>query len=329
LSLKIKALGATVALLALLVGAGWPLPAARAQTSPLEPYRVGIYDVLQLSIYQEPELDRALTVDENGNISVPLIGDVRAEGRTLVELENEILQRIQVYHRNVTRVALEVTAYDSRAIYVLGAVITPGKHAVYPIPNLWQAIREAGGITAEGDLSRVRIYRNVDGQQILETHNLEALIAQEGLLAVPGLNPGDTVEVPSRPATPGTYPGHDGIYVLGEVITPGIYRTEPSSHDVLSFILQAGGHTEIADLKKVFLLRLQADGSLGRQVLNIERYMEHGELEQNPQVKPGDTIFVSRRPAMSESVARNLSVITSLVAVVTSMATLVLLYRNR
>ena len=114
---------------------------------------------MQLSISQQPELDRRLTVDDDGNLTVPLIGDVEAAGRSLAELEGEILAGIQVFHRDVTRVSLEVSAYNSQAVWVLGAVTTPGKYAAHPVPNVWQAIREAGGVTVDGDLARVRIYR--------------------------------------------------------------------------------------------------------------------------------------------------------------------------
>jgi len=292
--------------------------AASAQNASIEPYRVGNYDVLALSIWQQPELDRALNVDENGHVTVPLIGVVEADGRTLVDLEAEILERIQVYHRDVTRVSLEVTEFNSKAVYVLGAVTIPGKYAVYPVPNIWQAIREAGGITPEGDLSRVRLYREVDGQQVLETYNLQALLNAEGVLDVPSLASGETVEVPRRPVIPGTYSGRDGVYVLGQVLTPGIYRIEPGSQDLLGFILQAGGPLDAADLGDVLLLRTRADGSLLRYRLDLARYLDSADAQSNPLVLPGDTIFVPREAQVSRIINNNLAILTGLATLLTS-----------
>ncbi len=299
---------------------------AAAQNSPLDPYRLGKQDKVVLSVWQQPELGRSLTVDDEGRLIVPLIGETDAEGRTLAELEAEILERIQVFHRDVTRVSLEIEAYDSQAIWVLGAVTTPGKYSLYPVPNVWQAIREAGGVTTEGDLGRVRVYRERDGEQVLETLDLQMLITDEGVLAVPSLLPGETVEVSRLPVAPGSYVGRDGIYVLGEVVRPGIYRTEPGSQDLLGFILQAGGPLESAKLGKILLLRDNANGSIERMELDLEDYLNDADVRQNPPVLPGDTIFVPRRRQMTTFLRNNLGILTGLATLATSI---VLLQNNR
>jgi polysaccharide biosynthesis/export protein len=292
---------------------------AQSEGSPLELYKVGVSDLLRLSVWQQPELDRTLTVDEDGLITVPLIGEVRAAGYSLSELEQEILNRIQVFHRDVPRVTLDMAEYNSKAIYVLGAVTQPGKFAVYPVPNVWQAIREAGGVAPDGDLSRVRIYRNIDGQQVVETINLEALIGTAGLLEVPVLHPGETVDVPRQPLVPGSYTGQGGVYVLGEVLRPGVFRIESGVRDMLGFILQAGGPTEHADMSKVLLLRTQPDGSLIRLEMNLSSFLEDADRKQNPLVEPGDTIFLSRGAQISSIIRSNLAIVTGFVTVLTSI----------
>lgn len=308
-------------------GAAWLLLAcllaapASAQTGAesLEPYRVGPLDELDLSIPQQGELDRSLTVDERGIINVPLIGEVEAAGRTLPEIEREIVERIQVYHRNVTRASLEITAYNSRAVYVLGAVHAPGKYALYPVPNVWQAIREAGGVTVEGDLSRVRVFRQRDGRQVVETHNLAALLAADGVVEMPSLDPGETVEVPTRPAQPGAYAGADGVYVMGQVLQPGVYRMESGANDLLGFILRAGGPTDRAELDEVHLLRPRADGGLMRFELDVERYLDHGDPRQNPAIVPGDTIYVPEEGTFARALRSNLGILTSLATLATTI----------
>ncbi len=292
--------------------------------SDAEAYQLGIGDQLQLSVWQMPELDRTLTVDENGSITVPMIGEVAASGRSGSEVEREIVDRIQVYHRNITRVSIEVTEYLSKAFYVLGAVTQPGKYSLWPLPNVLGAMREAGGALAEGDLSRVRIYRIRDGAQVLETFDLEAILARGGELQLPALAPGETVEVPRRPNVPSSYQGRDGVYVFGEVLQPGVYRLEVGSRDILGFILQAGGATPDADMSKVLLMRTAEDGSLFRFEVNIDEYLADADVSHNPTIQGGDTIFVSRRAPLGSLIRSNLAILTTIATLLTS----VLLLRN-
>ena len=295
-----------------------------AQETP-PPYHLGVGDVMELRVWQMPELDRTMTVDESGRLTVPLIGDVRATGRLVPDVEEEIVERIQVFHRNISRVSLELTEYNSKAFFVIGAVVTPGRYADWPLPDVWQAIRSAGGVSPEGDLSRVRVYRLQDGKQVLETYDIEALTAQEGVLALPQLEPGETVEVPRMPMNPSNYVGRDGIYVFGEVVTPGVYRVEAGSRDVLGFILQAGGPGPNADLGEVLLLRQRPDGSLLRLEMDLRGYLDDADDSQNPRVQPGDTIYVPSQTPVMTLVRSNLAVLTTIATLLTS----VILLRNR
>ena len=313
---------AAALLLAVLLAAAWPLPGAAQTEIPL--YRLGPGDALNLRVWQVPDLDRSLTVDENGRFTVPLIGDVQAAGRTAPEIEAEIVERIQVFHRNVSRVSLELTAYNSKAFYVIGAVITPGRYAAWPMPDVWRAIREAGGVAPDGDLSHVRVYRLRDGQQVLETYNIEALTAQEGVLALPELAPGETVEVPHRPVNPAGYVGSDGIYVFGQVLNPGVYRVEAGARDVLGFVLQAGGPLADADIGKVVLLRPRPDGSLLRLEMNLKEYLADADVSHNPEVQVGDTIFIPRQTAVIGLIRSNLAILTTFATLMTS----IILLRN-
>ncbi|MBM4116163.1 hypothetical protein FJ251_00200 [bacterium] len=307
---------ASFCLLLLLIATAGPTHGFAQGEPPV--YRLGPGDQLALRVWQVPDLDRSLTVDENGRLTVPLIGDVQAGGRTAPEIEAEIVERIQVFHRTVNRVSLELTAYNSKAFYVIGAVTTPGRYAVWPLPDVWRAIREAGGVAPDGDLSHVRVYRLRDGQQVLETYNLEALTAQEGVLDLPALAPGETVEVPRRPVNPAGYVGSDGIYVFGQVLHPGIYRLEAGASDVLGFILQAGGPLGDANMGKVVLLRPRPDGSLLRLEINVSEYLADADDSQNPDVRAGDTIFVPRQTAVMALVRSNLGILTTIATLLTS-----------
>lgn len=298
------------------------LPAIGLAQDAAPVYRLGAGDQLELRVWQMPDLDRSLTVDENGRLTVPLIGDVQAAGRTGPEIEAEIVERIQVFHRTVSRVSLELTAYTSKSFYVIGAVTTPGRYATWPMPDVWSAIREAGGVAPDGDLSHVRVYRLRDGQQVLESYNLEALTAQEGVLELPALAPGETVEVSRRPVNPAGYVGSDGVYVFGQVLHPGIYRLEAGARDVLGFILQAGGPLPESNMGKVVLLRPRSDGSVLRLEMNLSEYLADADDSQNPAVLTGDTIFVPRQTAVMGLVRSNLGILTTIATLLTSFVLL-------
>lgn len=298
------------------------LPTVGLAQEAVPVYRLGAGDQLELRVWQMPDLDRSLTVDENGRLTVPLIGDVQAADRTAPEIEAEIVERIQVFHRTVSRVSLELTAYTSKSFYVIGAVTTPGRYATWPMPDVWSAIREAGGVAPDGDLSHVRVYRLREGRQVLETCNLEALTAQEGVLDLPALAPGETVEVPRRPVNPAGYVGSDGVYVFGQVLHPGIYRLEAGASDVLGFILQAGGPLPESNMGKVVLLRPRSDGSLLRLEMNLNEYLADADDSQNPAVQTGDTIFVPRQTAVMGLVRSNLGILTTIATLLTSFVLL-------
>ena len=116
--------------LLLLVSLTMALPGDLSAQETPPPYHLGVGDVMELRVWQMPELDRTMTVDESGRLTVPLIGDVRATGRLVPDVEEEIVERIQVFHRNISRVSLELTEYNSKAFFVIGAVVTPGVYRV-------------------------------------------------------------------------------------------------------------------------------------------------------------------------------------------------------
>lgn len=288
-------------------------------------YVPGKGDILAFSVWQAPELDRELRVDEDGRIVLPLVGAMSIEGRNLAQLEAAIHERLQIFNRSYDRVSLQPLEFNSRAVYVLGAVTQPGKVALWPMPDLWGAIREAGGAAADGDLSRVRLYHNRDGREWVETVDLIALFASGDEVQTPNLLPGETVEVPRRPVSPGSYEGPRNVYVFGHVVNPGVYPADSGVRDALGFILKAGGPLPTGDLSRVAILRRQADGKMLRLEVDLDRLLEDGDATQNPQLIDGDTIFVPRGGRVRTFMRENVGILTSLV---TMVVTIVVATRN-
>jgi polysaccharide export outer membrane protein len=136
-----RAILVCAALVCLALGA---VPAA-AGTSP-NGYELGPEDVLEISVWKDPELTREVVVRPDGGVSFPLVGDVMAEGRTVDELRAEIKQRLREYIPDapVTVVLLKVR---SPRVYVVGKVSNPGAHVLGQEMTVLQALALSGGAT--------------------------------------------------------------------------------------------------------------------------------------------------------------------------------------
>lgn len=257
-------------------------------------YKIGVGDVLQLNVWQVPSLDRQIAVRPDGMIVLPMAGELKAEGRTLVELERQIVDRLRDFNRNVSEVSLSVTEYRSRSIYVLGRVVKPGKYSYADEIKLFDLVREAGGFLEDALRSRVKLVHRVGDTETIEYVNVELALNNGTLNQLPSVRAGDTVIIPKRVGS--GYAGREGVQLIGEVRSPSIYPLE-NVNDLVGFMLMAGGPTDQANLKKVRLVR-RSQGSAGSTArrIDVTEFLENGVLSSNPKIEAGDTIFVPRRP---------------------------------
>ncbi|HTO63034.1 MAG TPA: polysaccharide biosynthesis/export family protein [Bradyrhizobium sp.] len=122
----------------------WPIDVVNAQPSAPQAYRIGVGDKLAIIVYGQPDLSGDSTVDQNGNIRLPMIGDVSAINLTLGELEGSISRAFaQGFVRDPT-VSIRVAEFSP--IYVLGMVRTPGLFPYREGLSVLGAIARAGGI---------------------------------------------------------------------------------------------------------------------------------------------------------------------------------------
>jgi len=123
-------------------------------------YTIGPEDVLEISVWQHPELDRTVTVRPDGKISFSLIGDMDTTGLTPAELDKVITRRLSEYVQNpevtviVTRISIRSTQ-----ILILGQVASPGAYAIEERITVLEAIAKAGGYTERAALRGVTITR--------------------------------------------------------------------------------------------------------------------------------------------------------------------------
>ena len=162
---------------------------------PLESqYRIGIEDVLLISVWRDPDLTREVPVRPDGKISLPLLQDLMAAGKTPVELGKELQTRFKEFLSNPS-VTVIVREVNSIKLYILGEVAKPGPVAVRSKVRLLQAISMAGGVTQFGGKNGVVIYRSSPaGEKVIEVSYKDIVSGKR-----PGdnlvLEPGDTIVV--------------------------------------------------------------------------------------------------------------------------------------
>src|SRR5262249_14352444 len=112
-----------------------------------DPFRIGPEDVLEISVWKEEALKKDVLVRPDGDISFPLAGDLRAAGRTVAELREELTSRLAKYIPDPV-VSVIVNRVASNRIYVVGRVARPGDFAAGRYIDVLQALAMAGGLNA-------------------------------------------------------------------------------------------------------------------------------------------------------------------------------------
>ncbi|MGH9555216.1 MAG: polysaccharide biosynthesis/export family protein [Terriglobales bacterium] len=158
-------------------------------------YMIGAEDVLNVSVWKEPELTQTVPVRPDGNISLPLINDVPAVGLTPMQLAAHITARFKQYLAE-PRVTVIVAQINSRRFYILGEVARPGAFPLLPNMTVLQALSTAGGMREFANPSKIYVLRNENGSAKKYPFNYKQVIAGKRVEQDIQLKPGDTVVVP-------------------------------------------------------------------------------------------------------------------------------------
>ena len=129
---------------------------------PRAVYLIGTEDVLDISVWKEPDLQRKVTVRPDGRISFPLVGEMVAAGRSLADLQDDLLRRLKKYIPEpvVTILVDKVAGYK---IFVIGQVKNSGQFTVGEYLDVIQALALAGGLTAYAEENKIKILRRENG----------------------------------------------------------------------------------------------------------------------------------------------------------------------
>ncbi len=183
---------AGLAAFALLAGA--TLAQAPAGVDP-STYRVGPEDVLEISVWREDALKKEALVRPDGGISYPLVGELQAAGKTVLQLREEITKRLEKYIPDAV-VSVTVLKTGSQRVYVLGKVTKPGEFPVGRSVDVLQALSMAGGVTPFADLNGIRIMRREGDRQVVLPFEYGRVVRGERLEQNVLLRAGDVVVVP-------------------------------------------------------------------------------------------------------------------------------------
>jgi polysaccharide export outer membrane protein len=244
-------------------------------------YRIGPRDLLEIRVFETPELNVSRRVSEDGSVNLPLVGEVKVAGltetaaaQTIKEvLEGKLLQRASV--------AVQVQEFRSRPISVIGAVRQPGNLAFSGRWTLLEALTAAGGLT-DGHGSLIYVLRRADNG----LSDQLAIPADDLMVrADPKVNitiiDGDLINVPGTVEVT--------VYCLGEVRQPGALSLKSSERvTLLAVIARAGGLTDRASAK----ILIKRTGSNGQSELRADYKRILAGKEPDIEMQAGDVVVV-------------------------------------
>jgi protein involved in polysaccharide export with SLBB domain len=222
------------------------------------------------------DIDYRATIDRNGTISIPTIGNVPLAGVKAGDAESVIRAAVGRLYKGVT---VNVTFGQLRAItvYVVGQANRPGTYTVSSLSTLVTALFASGGPNANGSMRHVQVKRG--GKTVAEL-DLYAFIAKGDKSADIKLQDGDTILIPSA----GGF-----VALTGKVNSPAVYELKTGSDTVESLLDVAGGLPVVADPRRAFLERIDPTTNHPR---SVEQFALEGQGLKRT-LKNGDVLNVT------------------------------------
>jgi polysaccharide export outer membrane protein len=174
--------------------------ALASMSNPVTPaYRIGPRDVLDISVYQVPDLSKTVSVADTGIINLPLVGETPAAGKTAEELQRDLTSRLGAKYLQNPQVTVLVKEYNSARVTISGAITKPG---VYPYKgeSLMQFVAMAGGFKGEANWV-VLVLRQSNGQRLAAKFDVSAI--EKGRAQDPAIQAGDVIVADSSLAKRG------------------------------------------------------------------------------------------------------------------------------
>jgi polysaccharide export outer membrane protein len=279
-----KKLACAVSFLVLLVAqsiAGIAQQSGSSSPAMAPPIRIGSGDLVELTMYENPDLSGRFRVDEKGDVTIPLIGTVHVEGDTAEEAASIIEKRFveaQILQPAESHATVFLSEYATQGITVNGEVKASGVYPALGVRMLNDVISAAGGVTPTASSKVIITHRGDPDNPISADYNPSALKP-----VIPNIQifPGDTVMVPRAGL----------IYVVGNVNRPGVYvldgRQVLTVEEVMGL---AGGGGRAAAIKRAQLVRTLDDGK--KEAITIPVNLIYKGKAPDVALKDGDILYV-------------------------------------
>ena len=238
-------------------------------------YRIGPLDMVQVVVWEHPELTSPMgqyqpagqRVTTDGTLFYPYAGVIQAAGLTAQELRTEITKRLSDKILNDPQVDVRVTGYNSLKAFVSGAVNKPGYIAFNELPmTIPAAIAGVGGFAEEADPAGMQLRR---GDKVYNINYLDAFKANLPLDKIL-LKPDDQIFIPALTETQ----KENRVYVMGEVARTGAVNVNQGKLSLVEALAAAGGlNTGSASSRLIYVIRNTSDKQIDVYHLNAKNAM--------------------------------------------------------
>lgn len=253
---------------------------ALASQAPNSIYVIGPSDLLAVKVFQAKELSGEVRVDENGSITIPLLGNVRIAGLSQSQAEQRLASLLGANLLQNPQVSIFIKEFTNQRITVEGAVKQQGVFPIRGKITVLQAIALAGGFDGQARKESVALFRKVGDRN--RVYYLDVDLIRDGKVNDPFVMNDDRIVVQKSQ--------NERVTVEGEVNKPGVFTlVEPTT--ILQTIALSQGLSSLADPKKVVLFR-RDDGI--ENIYGVDLSAIRQGIEQDPFVRGGDRIVVHR-----------------------------------
>jgi polysaccharide biosynthesis/export protein len=269
-------------LLSILATASIVLPLSLFAQEQTGDYRIGPKDLLEIHVFEIPELNLERRVSDSGSIDLPLLGEVSVAGLAASEVKSRVEGLLTAKYVNRASVSIVVKDYANSPISIVGAVQKPGPLNISGNWYLLQAISAAGGLTQQAGRKIYILRRAANGlSDRLEIKVEDLFRGAANTWNIP-IFPSDVVNIPAR--TPVK------IFCLGEVKTPGALEFDSDDRiSLLAVIAKAGGLTDRAS-NSIRIKRRGVDGKDVESIVNFRRIVSG--KDPDPPLLPDDVVII-------------------------------------
>ncbi|MEA2544699.1 MAG: polysaccharide biosynthesis/export protein [Acidobacteriaceae bacterium] len=257
-------------------------------------YVLGPEDQITVRVFAANDIpDKPVQIDNDGSVTLPMIGSVHAAGLTVEQLEDNLVIAYKKYFKD-PQVTVQVNDFRSQPVSVAGNVTKPGVVQLRGNRNLMEVIGQAGGLRAdagdsvlitrnlsEGPIPLAGAFTDPTGKYSVAHINIRSIMSGKDPEANIQIKPHDVITVPRARL----------VYVLGDVSRPGGYvMTENETMSLTQAIALAGGWSKTAALSSARVLRANGGATREQLLANVKKIMENKAPDL--QLQPDDILYI-------------------------------------